>query len=169
MRVIGRCAAHARSLILDYQQSTNWFLSSLHTSFSKFCCEGAHVWGASGWKLEPPHDKTNKMTCAQRRLPSAWASADAQADLSFHWAHMPYCWFSHAAAHFLLIWVGEICQQMCPQSAVADGCGFDPHVRQHSFMQIGHEFISVAILSPYRWFKLGSCQLLAKGCALSTG
>ena len=70
--------------------------------------------------------------CAQRRLRSAFASAqsdqssvsawrklgslathwahsedwsdwtDAQADLSLRWAHMPFCWFCHEAAHFLL-------------------------------------------------------------------
>ena len=34
---------------------------------------------------------------AQRRL---WSDlADAQADLSFRWAHMPLCWFCHEAAH----------------------------------------------------------------------
>ena len=34
-------------------------------------------------------------------------------------------------------------------------------------MEIGHEMISKTILS--RWFKKGSCQLLAKECALCTG
>ena len=29
---------------------------------------------------------------------SDWA--DAQADLSLRWAHMPFCWFCHVAAHF---------------------------------------------------------------------
>ena len=29
----------------------------------------------------------------------------------------------------------------------AAGGGFDPQVRQHSFMEIGHEIISTAILS----------------------
>ena len=29
----------------------------------------------------------------------------------------------------------------------ADGHGFDPHVRQHSFVEFGHEIISTAILS----------------------
>ena len=70
---------------------------------------------------EPPHDKKQKNgMCAQRRDRSAWAVwsvsavgmkkawvlsyplstlqrlwsdwADAQADLSFRWAHMPFCW-----------------------------------------------------------------------------
>ena len=30
---------------------------------------------------------------------SDWA--DAQADLSLRWAHKPFCWFCHDAAHFL--------------------------------------------------------------------
>ena len=34
---------------------------------------------------------------AQRRLWSDWA--DAQADPSFHWVHMPPCWFCHEVAH----------------------------------------------------------------------
>ena len=34
---------------------------------------------------------------AQQRLLSDWA--DAQADLSLHWAHMPFCWFCHEACH----------------------------------------------------------------------
>ena len=28
--------------------------------------------------------------------------ADAQADLSLRWAHMPFCWFCHEVAH---IWI----------------------------------------------------------------
>ena len=34
---------------------------------------------------------------AQGRLCSDWA--DAQADLSLHWAHMPFCWFCHEVVH----------------------------------------------------------------------
>ena len=36
---------------------------------------------------------------AQRRLWSNWV--DALADLSLCWAHMPFCWFCHEAAHIL--------------------------------------------------------------------
>ena len=36
---------------------------------------------------------------AQRRLWSDWA--DAQADLSFCWAHMPLCWFCHEVAQLI--------------------------------------------------------------------
>ena len=34
----------------------------------------------------------------QWRLWSDWV--DAQADLSLRWAHMPFCWFCHKAAHW---------------------------------------------------------------------
>ena len=37
----------------------------------------------------------------QQRLWSDWA--DAQADLSLHWAYMPLCWFYHEAAHMCLV------------------------------------------------------------------
>ena len=50
----------------------------------------------------------------------------------------------------------------------ADGRGFDPHVRQHSFVEIGHEIISTSILS-LPLIQEGSCQLLAKECTLTTG
>ena len=36
----------------------------------------------------------------ERRLWSDWV--DAQADLSLCWAHMLFCWFCHAAAHFMV-------------------------------------------------------------------
>ena len=35
----------------------------------------------------------------------------------------------------------------CASAWYADGRGFDPHVRQHSFVEIGHEIIFSAILS----------------------
>ena len=72
--------------------------------------------------------KPTKRLCAQRRLRSAWSEcslctqwvakdpsflhvdredwsdwADAQADLSLRWAHMPLCWFCHKAAHMLCV------------------------------------------------------------------
>ena len=48
--------------------------------------------------------------------------ADAQADLSLHWAHSSFCWFCHAAAHILycLLYRGSSathwvqCQGGCP-------------------------------------------------------
>ena len=35
----------------------------------------------------------------------------------------------------------------CASAWYADGCRFDPHVRQHSFMEISHEIISTAVLN----------------------
>ena len=77
---------------------------------------------------EPPHDKTNKMACAPSedtdqpghppslnslRCPhdeslDPWLPIErtaktlirsAQSYLSLRWAHMPFCWFCHEAAH----------------------------------------------------------------------
>ena len=61
--------------------------------------------------FETPHDKTNKMICAQ------WIAKDPRyfhtdrkalirlggcpADLSFRWAHISFGWFCHDAAHLL--------------------------------------------------------------------
>ena len=43
------------------------------------------------------------------------------------------------------------------------GRRFNPHRgRQHSYVEIDHEMRS---FSPFRWFKKGSCQFLAKECA----
>ena len=56
------------------------------SSFSQFSSDEAwHIikWAAS-WQN-------------QQRLKSAWAPADAQADLSLHWAHS-LCWFCQVAA-----------------------------------------------------------------------
>ena len=69
--------------------------------------------------FKPPPDKTNEMASAQSDqslrfcMKKAWVLsyplsaqqslwsdwADAQADLSLRWAHMPFCWFCHEAAH----------------------------------------------------------------------
>ena len=49
--------------------------------------------GSSGPKLS---------SCGQRSLWSDWA--DAQADLNLRWAHMPFWWFCHEAAHMVKTW-----------------------------------------------------------------
>ena len=83
-------------------------------------------WILKDFEYKPPLHKTYKMTCAQQRLRSAWAStwiwsgfslpawrtlgtlathwapskdSDAQANLSLCWAYMSFCWFWHAQAH----------------------------------------------------------------------
>ena len=73
---------------------------------------------------EPQHDKTNNMACAPsliriftvRSMGSWWPNvpscghwrlwsdwADAQADLSLRWAHMPFCRFCHEAAQMWFV------------------------------------------------------------------
>ena len=47
----------------------------------------------------------------QHRLWSDWA--DAQADLSLRWAHMPFFWFFHEAAHFKR--VHRCCKLICSE------------------------------------------------------
>ena len=49
---------------------------------------------------------------AQRRLWSDWA--DAQADLSLRWAHMPFCWFCHEVTQMLLLLFTTILQLSTP-------------------------------------------------------
>ena len=81
--------------------------------------------------IELPHDKTNIMTVHPARLSlgirlvwsecrcTQWVANDpsflhadsedwsdwmgAQADLSLRWAHMPFCWFCHEAAHIVTV------------------------------------------------------------------
>ena len=94
--------------------------------FTQADCQHNDIWATSWQNLKSG-------MCAQRRLRSAWASAlirvfavcmkkawvlsypmsaqwrlwsdwaDATADLSLCWAHMPFCWFCHEAAHFEFI------------------------------------------------------------------
>ena len=60
-------------------------------------------WGT----YEPYRDKTIKMACSPSEdsdqpghSPSLLSeTAEAQADLSLRWAHMPVCWFCYEAAH----------------------------------------------------------------------
>ena len=42
---------------------------------------------------------------AQQRFWSDWA--DAQADLSLCWVHIPFCWFCHEAAHLIFCYSSD--------------------------------------------------------------
>ena len=103
-----------------------WALSHVLVSlmnracFFQLCCFYVFLKDPLFKIYEPPHDKTNKMNVrpawtqirvfavrmkkcwalnylvsAQWRLWSDWA---AQADLSFCWAHISFCWFCRVAA-----------------------------------------------------------------------
>ena len=47
----------------------------------------------------------------------------------------------------ILLSVGHSSSVGCASAWYVDGRGFDPHVRQHPFVEIGHEIISTDILS----------------------
>ena len=55
-------------------------------------------WSTEKWAASWQNQQNGR--CAQRRLRSAWASA--QSDQSLRWPHMPFCWFCHEAAQMIL-------------------------------------------------------------------
>ena len=54
------------------------------------------VWSVFAVRLKKAWTLSHPLS-AQWRLWSDWANA--QADLSLRWAHMPFCWFCHEAVH----------------------------------------------------------------------
>ena len=106
-----------------------WQTSYRHKTTTTFYGNLIHwIFGSKSvvfFTFEPPHEKkqqqqndirpvwSESLLCAQclAKDPSflhadseAWSDwAGAQANLSLRWAHMSFCWFDHAVAHFLLI------------------------------------------------------------------
>ena len=76
-------------------QPTKWHPPSLIRVFAE-CSKGSQ-----GPKLSSCGQPA-KTLIRLGRCPG-WCSdrADAQADMSVHWAHKSFCWFCHAAAHFV--------------------------------------------------------------------
>ena len=60
--------------------------------------------------------KITKWLCAQRRLRSAWASADAQANLSLRWAHTQFVGFVMSRLFWFRMWSRLI--QQCSTSVL---------------------------------------------------
>ena len=60
------------------------------------------VWSESAFHMKK-HWVLSYPLSTKRRLWSDWA--DAQADLSLRWAHRPFCWFCHEAAHMCSFFV----------------------------------------------------------------
>ena len=57
-----------------------------------------------------------------------YQTADAKADLSLRWAHMPFCWFCHAG--YFLFLQENICYRYsleAPQLAEFNSCLYGPH------------------------------------------
>ena len=91
----------------------------------------------------------------QRRFWSDWA--DAQADLSLRWAHIPFCRFCHVAAHFYfpvghiffqcdifsIEWWGKNKETMLHK--IAANCTVNENENSHSYKvccQIYHVFMT---------------------------
>ena len=85
------------------------------------CCKSIARFTILLFTFEPPFDKTNKMTALSKdsvqpghppNLIRVFAvrmkKHSAQADLSLRWAHIPFCWFCHEAAHLSFIFFVEI-------------------------------------------------------------
>ena len=106
------------------------FCCGLFSFHNRAVCLTCRWWSK---QVEMQHNKTNKMTCAQRRhinlgIPPVWSVfsvrikkhwvlcyqlsakqrlrsdwADAQADLSLCWVHRSFRWFFHATAQFAFL------------------------------------------------------------------
>ena len=76
---------------------TKWHVRPAKTQISLGICP---VWSVFTVRLMGSYGP-KLSSCRQRRLWSDWA--EAQADLSLRWAHMPFCWFCHEAAPFYII------------------------------------------------------------------
>ena len=71
---------------------------------------------------------------------------------NFSWQHFSIC-------------TASVAQLDAPSDWRPGGRGFNPRRgRQHSFVEIDREIFSRSF-SPFRWYKKGSCQFLAKECA----
>ena len=66
--------------------------------------------------------------------------------------------------HFTAV-KASVAQLDAPSDWRPGGRGFNPRRgRQHSSLEIDREYF-LRSFSPFRWFKKGSCQFLAKECA----
>ena len=92
----------------------------------------------------PPHDKINKMTlravktqislgirpvlsesslCAQCAKDPSFLQSDSEdwsdwADLSLHWAYMPFCWFCHETANFCWSFLSHLSRSITNQQNI---------------------------------------------------
>ena len=116
------------------------------------------------WSAFEPRQKQRNDLCAQQRLRSAWASTHSNQSLLYtQWVAKDPS-FLHADSEdsdqtermlrlicFFFLFAYGIAERgssvRCESAWYVDGRGFDPHAQQYSFMEIGHEIISTAILS----------------------
>ena len=100
-----RFKSHSVVFLLSPGLIFDQYLSRLMTKPTKWMCAQRRL--RSAWASGPVWSES--AMSAWRKLGSLathWAHsedwsdwADAQADLSLRWAHMPFCWFCHDAAH----------------------------------------------------------------------
>ena len=100
-------------------------------------CVASHVvicncitWEMNKFGIRNTSEGPKLSSCGQRRLWSDWA--DAQADLSLPWAHMPFCLLCHEAAHIAMM--DSLGQQVCPRMRQAgrDRKISDSHRKRYS-------------------------------------
>ena len=100
---VARQIAHAWENIRLYMCAVLWGISRLMTKPTKWhppsLIKVFAVRMKNAWVL-------SYLLSAQRWLWSDWA--DAQADLSLRWAHMPFCWFCHEAARIFLVCIIQL-------------------------------------------------------------
>ena len=104
--------------------------------------------GSSGPKLS---------SCGQWRLWSEWA--DAQADLSLRWAHMPFCSFCHKAAHIRFSLGTASCKSR-PQSLTSSKC--KKHVQLYFVKWLTNIWTSSC---DYGTYHIGDQRRLRRACA----
>ena len=82
---------HNMSLCMT--RPVKWSVHPAKTQISLGICP---VWLQSAVRIKKPW----VLSFLMREQWRFWSECvDAQADLSFRWAHMSFCWFCHAAAH----------------------------------------------------------------------
>ena len=94
----------------DTNQPTKWHVRPAKTQISLGIRSAWSESSLSAWR-KLGSLATNWLS-VQRRLWSDWA--DAQADLSFRWAHMPFCWFCQEAAHNVNSWLTKSTSRSYP-------------------------------------------------------
>ena len=94
-------------------------MTSVRPARTRIRLGGCPVWSESSLCAQWVAKDFNVSSWGQRRLWSDWA--DAQADRSLRWAHMPYCRFCRDAAHittclhtFIIICITAFSKIVCP-------------------------------------------------------
>ena len=69
-----------------------------------YLCKWYEIIWAASWQNQyndPAPSEDSDQLCTQWVVKDpSFLHANAHADLSFRWAHMPFCWFCHEAANF---------------------------------------------------------------------